>query len=157
MDELAQLRGAHTGRSFLQLAGREPHWVRRGSSDCSFLCKPHNTLILLADRLQVHGSLAPLETAQMCGWIRGPLVTRLLQTAVKGAAENRFKADGRLDGAHATVLAMCWPVTWALLIRDRRNQLSLQAAGNREDLCVAGTQEAPLSSGFSSLTGLPSA
>lgn len=49
------------------------------------------------------------------------------------------------------------PVTPVLLIRDRRNPFSLQAAGSREDLCGAGTQEAPLGSGFSFLTCLPSA
>lgn len=55
------------------------------------------------------------------------------------------------------MLAAHWLVTSVLLIGDGRNQLRLQAAGSREDLCGAGTQEAPLSSGFSSLTGLPSA
>lgn len=48
-------------------------------------------------------------------------------------------------------------VTPALLIRDRRKQTVLEAAGGWAGLCGMGMQEAPLSSTFSSLTGLSSA
>lgn len=49
------------------------------------------------------------------------------------------------------------PVMLVLLIRDRRKQLGLRVAGGHENLRGKETQEAPVSSSFSFLTGLPSA
>lgn len=66
----------------------------------------------------------------------------------KGQLKNQFKAEGGQDGAHTTMLAARGPVTRVLLIRDGRNQFSLRAAGSRESLCGAATQEAPLGVAF---------
>lgn len=86
----------------------------------------------------------------MCGCTRGPIRTGHEQNCNQKAVKSGFKTDGGLDGAHAEVHTVPGQVTPALLIRDRRKQTVLKAAGGWAGLCGMGMQEAPLSSSFSS-------